>query len=344
MTAAANRLKDLAGTVATGLVRGLFRFAVDCGVDEVELSKVSGVSLAELEDADARSPLATYAEVTWVAKRLGADAALSLRFGERVPMAELSALAFAAPAPAVQTDTLALLNRFGRLVADVGPNGRERFQLQRRDGGLWLCDLRPNPNVFPDLTESGFARMAANARRRGVERAVQAIEVTHPDPGYAWEYARVFDAPVRFDGRVNAMRVDERMLATPSQQHPNYADEVLAAHAQTLLRRLEQSSGVRALVEAELSSSTPLAPLSMEAVAARLGLSTRTLARRLEEEGASFAKVLDGVRLQRALKHMVEERRGIAEVAHLTGFSDRSAFARAFRRWTGKPPGAPPPS
>ena len=67
-------------------------------------------------------------------------------------------------------------------------------------------------------------------------------------------------------------------------------------------------------------------------------MSPRTLHRRLEEEGTSFRRVLTDVRRELAARHLQERRLAIGEIAFLLGFSEASAFHRAFKRWTGHAP------
>lgn len=80
--------------------------------------------------------------------------------------------------------------------------------------------------------------------------------------------------------------------------------------------------------------------LTLGHFAGRLNMSARTLHRRLAEEGTSFRDVVAGVRRVLAERHLRERKLGIAEIAFLLGFSEASAFHRAFKRWTGSPPDA----
>ena len=73
-------------------------------------------------------------------------------------------------------------------------------------------------------------------------------------------------------------------------------------------------------------------------LARRLGLGERTLQRRLQRDGTSFAALLDEIRAQLARSYLGDPRLAIFEVAYLLGYSEPSAFNRAFRRWTGQSP------
>ncbi len=82
----------------------------------------------------------------------------------------------------------------------------------------------------------------------------------------------------------------------------------------------------------------PLGGLTVETVAAQFRMSERTLRRRLREEATSYQEILDDVRAELARHYLTKEKREIVEVALLLGFSDQSAFTKAFRRWIGQTP------
>jgi AraC-like DNA-binding protein len=77
---------------------------------------------------------------------------------------------------------------------------------------------------------------------------------------------------------------------------------------------------------------------ALDEVARKLHVSTRTLKRRLAEQGSSFSAIVDEVRRQRALLLLEDRRLAVEEVAARLGYSDAANFTRAFRRWTGKTP------
>jgi YesN/AraC family two-component response regulator len=94
------------------------------------------------------------------------------------------------------------------------------------------------------------------------------------------------------------------------------------------------SQRLRRLLEEELPDGTP----TLRHLAHRLHMSPRTLHRRLGEEGTGFRRVLAQLRRELAARHLSEARLALGEIGFLLGFSEVSAFHRAFRRWTGWPP------
>lgn len=77
------------------------------------------------------------------------------------------------------------LNRYSSLKVEVGVTEGDRLVLAREGGRIWLVDSRRDPNTFPELTESGFARMVWSARRSGRPDMVTAVQFTHPAPTYS---------------------------------------------------------------------------------------------------------------------------------------------------------------
>jgi AraC-like DNA-binding protein len=130
--------------------------------------------------------------------------------------------------------------------------------------------------------------------------------------------AEVLDAPLQ--------GADPRLLATVEEM------------AEAALRAQPSAQDFAQLVAARVRALLPVGA-SMEAVAQALHMSPRTLQRRLDEEGTRFSEVLDGVREELARTWMADRALPLAEVGCRLGFSDLATFSRAFKRWTGKPPG-----
>jgi AraC-like DNA-binding protein len=179
-------------------------------------------------------------------------------------------------------------------------------------------------------------------------RAVTGVTL---QPGAVWFiHARVRDLEplfeffgtrqVHFGRPENGMSLPREALQLPLRS----ADPRLLATAEALAGRERRPRPGAALGDRvtgllrELISEEE--PLRARAVATRLRMSVRTLQRRLEEEGASFAAIADAVRREAAEALIGDEGVPLGEVAFRAGFSDFATFSRAFRRWTGRSPGA----
>ena len=168
-------------TVGAGYARGLLDFAVSKGAGRTALTERSQIAEQDLEDHDNRVPFARFAALMRAAKVLCDDPALALHFGEALDLSEVSIVGLIANASETMFHAFAQLNRYGRLVIEVdGVGTGDRFMLTRDRNGGWLADTRTNPNDFPELTESTFARMVSGTRRFGDTPFVRAVHVTHP--------------------------------------------------------------------------------------------------------------------------------------------------------------------
>jgi AraC-like DNA-binding protein len=202
-----------------------------------------------------------------------------------------------------------------------------------------MIDNRKNANGFPELTESGFVRMVCTMRRvLNGKQLLKAVHFTHAAPAYRAEYDRIFGVPLIFESDKNAMLLDDAVMNFKPPTASSYAAQVLTAHADELLEKLESSKSVRDRVERLLMESLKGGDVSMNAIASKLGLSRQTLFRRLKVEGVTFEKVLDDLRHRLALHYLDEGKRSVNQTAYLVGFSDPAAFSRAFKRWTGSSP------
>lgn len=155
------------------------------------------------------------------------------------------------------------------------------------------------------------------------------------------EYEALFGCPVRFDAFEDAITLAADVLDIRMQRPEPELCAVLECHAQSQLAALSVPAApldqrVVAAIGVELPSGVP----SLTAVAKRLGTSARTLQRRLADLGVAYRELVERARERSARAYLADPAIGLAEVGYLLGFSDPSAFYRAFRRWSGETPGA----
>lgn len=159
----------------------------------------------------------------------------------------------------------------------------------------------------------------------------------HAEPAYAQEYARVFDCPVRFGQAHNALIFPTHVLDAIQPHGDDTMRELLSASADALLREREAES-VGERVRAILRFEQDVARLDVSYIAKRLDLNVRALRRKLGAEQMPLASLLDEARLRIAQRELLKPGVSIEEVAHDLGFSEASAFHRAFKRWSGQTP------
>ena len=166
----------------------------------------------------------------------------------------------------------------------------------------------------------------------------EAIYFKHAPRGDVAVYVEHFGCPVHFNAARDAVLVSDNALSTPNR----LGDETIATffdrHLEQELAALPNQIGmdqrVRKAVAELLSEGVP----TLSAIANELGMSARTLQRRLSDQGQSFQALVDLARQELAKQLLKETEYSLAEIAFLTGFSEQSGFTRAFKRWSGQTP------
>jgi AraC-like DNA-binding protein len=146
-----------------------------------------------------------------------------------------------------------------------------------------------------------------------------------------------FGCPIRIGATVNRLTLHRRDLDRP---FISYNKELLEILTPVLDRSLDEqcSRSIPKMVKWILKRGLTRGHLDVRAVASELGMSDRTLQRRLTEEGTTFKQLLNQVRHEQALEYLADPTLDIKEVAFLIGYEDQNSFYRAFRLWEGKTP------
>jgi len=327
-------------TIAAGMVLGLISYAAEHGADRQEMLASAALDGEAASDPNRRVPLERYAAVLREAARQCDDPALAIHFAETTNFFDLSIVGLIGYSAETMREALAQLNRFGRLVTDIAVAGSERFTITAAPQGLWLTDHRIDNPSFPELTESTFVRMVAGTRQFGSTPFAIRAEVTHSDRGTGVELERVLGIPVQFDAAHNRLCVSSAWQDYRVALYPRYAFGLFCAHADRLLAELDARQSMAGQVERVVLPVLHTGAASLEVAARQLGLSEQRLYRALRAEGTTFEELLAGLRHRFALGYLEYDRVSLSEIAYLLGYSDVSAFARAFKRRQGVSPGA----
>lgn len=165
----------------------------------------------------------------------------------------------------------------------------------------------------------------------------KAVNFVHPEPPSVKEYLDLFKAPVQFSAARDSMTLSvadvDKYLIGGNPQLARLNDQVMIEY----LGKLDKYNIIDR-VTAVIIDILPSGGVTDEKVAEQLNMSGRSLQRRLKEVGTTFRTLLEGVRKDLASSYVRDPDIELVEVAFLLGFSDQSAFSRAFKRWTGNTP------
>jgi len=328
-------------TVAAGYANGVLDYAVRRGADREMLLREACIEVSAFENPDNRIPLENYKAMIGVAKKMCDAPAFALEFCNETRFEELSVVGLICQSAPNMGEVLKQISRYGKLVTEVDVGlGEERFSVSPEPDGLWIVDNRTGPDDFDELTEMTFASFICEFRRHfGATPFALRLQVTHQKPSYANAYDEILQVPTEFGAPRRAMQIDPNWLAVEVSPANQYLFGVLIERGDALLRELNEGGTLRTEVERMILPHLHTGDISMEQIAEQLGQSRQTLYRKLKSEGTSFENLLDDLRHKMALHYLRGKKVSVNETAYLVGYSDPSAFSRAFKRWTGDTPG-----
>lgn len=164
------------------------------------------------------------------------------------------------------------------------------------------------------------------------------VYFTHRKPKDTSEYQRIFQCPVFFEKSTNALVFDYESLNLPIIEPSKELLSLFEKNAQETLNAFESNETytkkVTGIILKEMKGDIP----SIHTVAQKLAMSVRNLQIYLKSEGASYIRLVNEIRRDMAVSYLKEKNVSIGEIAYILGFSETSAFHRAFKKWTGITP------
>jgi AraC-like DNA-binding protein len=319
-------------TVLPVATRALVEACARLGLDTDALLARAGVSRALLDDPDARIP-AERADAVWrEAYAAAADPALSLHAAEQTPFGAFRVLDYLGASGATVGEGLHRVAAYFPLV-----DPRAALTVDEEQGALALVFRGVGVALPPQAQEYTLAILASRVRHVAPGAEV-AVRLAFPRPAETREHARVFGVEPVFGAAAPALAIARAAWGAPTRTGDRTLFAALDEHARALLARASPRGSEAARAREAIAADLPGKEPSLARVARRLGTSPRTLQRRLGAEGTSFATAVDDVRRERARAYLEAPDVSMAEVSWLLGFAEQSAFARAFRRWTGEAP------
>ncbi|WP_111497899.1 AraC family transcriptional regulator [Marinobacter bohaiensis] len=167
-----------------------------------------------------------------------------------------------------------------------------------------------------------------------------AVHMRHARPDYGVLYDDLFQAPVHFGQPANAIVFDRALLAASADGHNPAIQGLLVSQAQQALLQLDTAQGLSGPVRSLVRELLPQGRADMVHVGDALNMSRWTLARRLRDEGTAFNQVLNEVRKELAIQHLVHSSLPVSEIGEALGYVSPNSFQRAFSQWFGCSPTA----
>jgi AraC-like DNA-binding protein len=315
------------------------------GTDPHRVFEFAGVDPARVSDPGLRLELVDYCRLIDTAARKTRDDFFGARFGSTFTPTNFSAVGTLVVNSRTVGDALSALARYYGWIQE---NSSLQFSVYP-EGGLLeyqICDARIiHKHQDAELTLAAICGLL----RHFLGPAWQPLEThfEHGRGGAQRDYQRVFGNCVSFDQPANAILVDARLLSRPMPR----PDERAFAEVQSLiseqLAALDREAGGRAdrestigLLTHVIQSQCRLGDVGIQTVAKRIGLTVNGLRRQLKGCDLCFDELVSAARHALAVRYLTNTDRDLTEIALMLGYSELSAFSRAFRRWSSTSPSA----
>lgn len=320
------------GVVPGSYVRVLYEYLESKGVDPVQL--LGEAAPHPSGPAPGRYPVERWRRHLETAARQLRDPDLGLHLGQTVTPRHFGVMGYVLLACGTLGAALTRLHHYQRLVYDVSP-----MRLEAQGMHLTLEWSTENGRPGRLVDETAITALVQFARDvTGLNTAIDAVHFVNEPPDSLDPFRRYFGGEVLFEQAATRVRLPLSLLARPLRQPDAALLNLLEQQAETLLAELPEAGDLEQSVRRTVATLAREGEISLERVAAALHTSPRTLHRRLEQIEQGFRGLRDDTRRRLAEQHLADRGISIAEVAHLLGYAEQSAFTRAFRRWTGQTP------
>src|SRR6056297_1759315 len=310
--------------------------AAGSGIDASVFLAQAGIDPDGPWDPKAMIPAATYYDML---ERIAVEidvTDLPVRTGASMRLDEYGALGLAFKAATTLGASYARVERYARLWSGVA-----EYELRPAAGGtLFILHRVGERRLGMRLSNEATLASAVSIARQVCPVPLAPVEVLvrHPAPRSVAAHEDWFGCPVRFDAELDAILYDKETLARPNILGDEGISKYLTPHLDAELSEITRAPALVTQAKAAIAQALSEGAPKMAEIARGLGLSERSFHRRLSEHGMSFQSLPEETRCDLAEGLLQDESRSLAEIAFLTGFSEQSAFTRAFKRWVGTTP------
>jgi len=329
------------GWVSVRHLQHLVARAESVGVAMEDFLAEGGLSKAQLTDSNALIPISAIEAMLAAYTRKYSDPLLGLGLANDIQPATFGVIGYISQACTTLADVLDVVTRYNGLLSNIG-----KTTVVHEPGLVhvnWVC-LAGSDALKRQLTEYVIGSFAVLMRTLLPEQKnlIKAVHFAHSrasNADTARAYLSFFKCPVYFDKPATGIVTPSSMLKIRLHHGDSFLKDLLDQHAQNLLKQREHvfllPDEVKQLVSAMMVDGVP----TKDAVAQQLGLSGRSLHRKLQELGTGYREILDQVRIEIATSKLKEEAESGSRIAEHLGFSSHQAFWRWYKQVTGKTPG-----
>jgi AraC-like DNA-binding protein len=320
-----------------GIARMAFARLDAIGKDAGPILAKAGVTPEQARDPAIRLEVRAQIRLLELAATELQDEWLGFHLARSFDLREIGLLYYVIASSERLEEALRNAERYSRIMND---GVRLRFSLEDRAATIALDYIDVDRDADRHQIEFWLVTLVRICRGVTDSRlAPSRLMMKHFRSGPSAEIRAFFGCDVEFGADNDAVSFPAPLASLPVVGRDEYLNELLRRYAEEALERKPRApSSVRSKVEDILPGLLPHGRAVASEVAPRLGMSSRSLSRKLGEEGTSFAEILDQFRAALAKRYLNDETLPVSEIAWLLGYREVSSLTHAFKRWTGTTP------
>jgi AraC-like DNA-binding protein len=309
----------------------------ETGKDPAVILSKAGVTPEVARDPAIRMEVRTQIKLLQLAAEELQDDLLGFRLARDFDLREIGLTYYVMASSERLADALRNAERYSRIMNE---GIRLRIDLQNGGATIALDYVDVDRDSDRHQVEFWLVTLVRICRRVTEGRlAPSRLKMRHFRNGTPAEFRAFFGSDVEFGADADAISFPAPLASLPVVGRDEHLNELLRRYAEeALAHKPRERPLVRSKVEEVLPKLLPHGKATAAEVARRLGLSTRTLSRKLGEEGTSFAEILDQLRAVLAKRYLGDETLHVSGIAWLLGYREVSSLTHAFKRWTGMTP------
>jgi AraC-like DNA-binding protein len=326
-------LTTLDSKISIQPIRSLINFCEREGLNRSALLQAANLSADQLNDSRLLIDVRRFESLYSFASNGLNDNNLGFKFGQLFEPDRWGVLGYIAVTSQSMALAIGAQFKFQSLSGNMGA------PIQVSQGANTILQWVPAYNCSYHLPEQIITGLVSLARvlTNNNQYAPTAVYFTHKAQGDKTSYQHYFKCPVNFSSQFNGIVMSNDELQASLRKSDAELNSVLVQHAQALLIQQTSSSPIEVIKDYVIKTLPSHVP-DIEEVANYLNLSVRSTQRKLQDYDTSFSLVLDAIRKELALTYLRQTQNSVLYISERLGFSEQSAFQRAFKRWTGSTP------
>lgn len=325
-------------TMATASLQPLLKLLESKGISSRDVLASCGIDASVVESPSRRIEISTFDRLMEQLIRMSRETSLGIHAGREVNIQQFPLLGFLIGNCQTLREVMATLRRYYTLITDsrspeffIG-HGTSRIVYHFNEG-------KSSGNQFRAELIASAAHTLGNILC-GKFYQLQDIGFRHPAPANRDQVQKFFQVPVHYDQAQNWISFSSQYIDSPLMYSNSTLITTLQKESEKAMERYSHMQSFSQRIMFILNEWPETIAITKEAVAELINTSSRTLTRRLQEEGYQFSNLVKEVRLEKAMEALKFARTDVQQLALNLGFSDRRGFERAFKQWTGLTPAA----